>query len=383
MPSQPIDLSLPLKEEIEATAKRVAHYPIVLAVHGRTELKYSFPVSIEEPDDELFDLVIHDTLAFSCEGTPLGIVDAEGRWHTAPGSKMKSNPWQKRLEAVARLQKDCTDTMVLNVTERHDVYDLLEWTNEKAERAHLLVRALSPGKLQPQKQIREHLLDLPYAGTATMTLPPQHNRPAYTFNVYLRYDQVTVQPPPRHTQQKSIQANAIHAIEMNPRSRSRPSEWLLLTTRPLDSFEAAGECIEWYVEGFLTDAFHRALKLGCNTDAPRPEENGELESLLAGDMATAWRVFTLTQLRHEVPDAPASRILEGLQWKLLVHYVNNTPAFPEEPPTIRQAARMLGRMGGFMGRKNDDPGVQTIWYGLQRLDQLLLGFNLARQAQTE
>jgi hypothetical protein len=44
---------------------------------------------------------------------------------------------------------------------------------------------------------------------------------------------------------------------------------------------------------------------------------------------------------------------------------------PSEPPTLREATRMVARLGGFLGRKCDgEPGTQTLWLGLQRLDDL-------------
>jgi hypothetical protein len=38
---------------------------------------------------------------------------------------------------------------------------------------------------------------------------------------------------------------------------------------------------------------------------------------------------------------------------------------------VPQAVRWVAQLGGFLGRTSDgDPGVQTIWRGLRRLDDL-------------
>ena len=42
------------------------------------------------------------------------------------------------------------------------------------------------------------------------------------------------------------------------------------------------------------------------------------------------------------------------------------------PPPLRQFVRHVARLGGFLGRTHDgDPGVQTLWRGLRRLDDIV------------
>ena len=49
------------------------------------------------------------------------------------------------------------------------------------------------------------------------------------------------------------------------------------------------------------------------------------------------------------------------------------------PPSLNQAVRMVASLGGFLGRKGDgEPGTQTLWLGLQRLDDPVLGWCLRR-----
>ena len=47
------------------------------------------------------------------------------------------------------------------------------------------------------------------------------------------------------------------------------------------------------------------------------------------------------------------------------------PMPPAKPPTLREAIRLTAGLGGFLGRKCDgEPGTQTLWLGLQRLDDI-------------
>jgi Transposase Tn5 dimerisation domain len=55
----------------------------------------------------------------------------------------------------------------------------------------------------------------------------------------------------------------------------------------------------------------------------------------------------------------------------LVSFVNKSHVPPTAPPTMREAMRIVAGLGGFLGRKGDgEPGTQTLWLGLQRLDDL-------------
>ena len=96
-----------------------------------------------------------------------------------------------------------------------------------------------------------------------------------------------------------------------------------------------------------------------------------MEACLAIHLVVAWRIFHLTKLGREVPEVPCTVYFEEHEWKALVAYVTQNPAAPAQPPKLREAVRMVASLGGFMGRKGDgEPGTQTLWLGLQRLDDL-------------
>ena len=57
---------------------------------------------------------------------------------------------------------------------------------------------------------------------------------------------------------------------------------------------------------------------------------------------------------------------------------------PLTPPTLSEAVRRIAQLGGFIGRKGDgDPGVQTLWRGLTRLQDIVLGAMLVTQQQPD
>jgi hypothetical protein len=83
----------------------------------------------------------------------------------------------------------------------------------------------------------------------------------------------------------------------------------------------------------------------------------------------AWRIFHLAKLGREIPDVPCTVFFEEYEWKALHTYMRKTPVLPAAPPTLHTAMRMVGELGGFLGRKGDgEPGATTLWRGLQYLD---------------
>jgi Transposase Tn5 dimerisation domain len=65
-------------------------------------------------------------------------------------------------------------------------------------------------------------------------------------------------------------------------------------------------------------------------------------------------------------------VFEGYEWKALWVFVFKDPdAAPETTPTLRETTRMVGRLGGHLGRKSDgEPGILTMWRGLRRLPDI-------------
>ena len=48
-----------------------------------------------------------------------------------------------------------------------------------------------------------------------------------------------------------------------------------------------------------------------------------------------------------------------------------TPQKPKKSHALNEAMRVTASLGGFLGRKgNGHPGTQTLWLGLQRLDDI-------------
>jgi hypothetical protein len=53
-------------------------------------------------------------------------------------------------------------------------------------------------------------------------------------------------------------------------------------------------------------------------------------------------------------------------------FTTKKSAVPNQVPTLGEMIRSVATLGGFLGRKGDgEPGTQTLWLGLQRLDDIV------------
>ena len=150
-----------------------------------------------------------------------------------------------------------------------------------------------------------------------------------------------------------------------------PLEWLLLTTLSIETFQQAAQCVLWYRFRWLIERYHFVLKSGCRLKKLQLETAERLERALALYCIVAWRLLHLTYLAQNTPDASCEVVFQTHEWQALHAFTYKTNVLPTIPPSLHEATRLVAKLGGFLARKSDgEPGVQTIWRGLRRLDDL-------------
>jgi len=79
------------------------------------------------------------------------------------------------------------------------------------------------------------------------------------------------------------------------------------------------------------------------------------------------------------PDDSVETVLEEHEWQALYCTIHQTTELPLEPPSMGQCVRWIAKLGGFLDRKGDgEPGVKTLWRGLQRLHDIAATWQLLR-----
>lgn len=400
-----VDLDSLLEPHIAATAKRMEAHPVVLSVQDTTSLNYqTHPATeglgpINTHTDGTQGLRLHDTLAYTPDGVPLGIIDAECWARDAISTDSKSAASRARrveeTEALrwitsyvqsARLQALLPETRVVSVADREaDIFELFEKAQQTPDGPDLLIRANRSRRRRVEAEdethlLWEHIAAQPEAGVMELQIPGKGGRKARTADLTIRYAQVTLQPPRGHNG-KAITLWAVQAIESAAPEGIDAVEWLLLTTVPVEDFSQACERLSWYAVRWSIEIFHRTLKSGCRIEDRRLAEAGNLQACLALDMVVAWRVLYLTHLGRRTPDLPCSIFFEEEEWKALSAYHHRQSTPPEEEPTLGTAMRMVAKIGGFLGRKSDGhPGATVLWRGLDKLGFITDTFRLFHPA---
>jgi hypothetical protein len=336
-------------------------------------------------------LLIHDTLAFNLAGTPLGLLDVQcwardpaqfgqrAQRRHLPLAQKESVKWLRSLEAVARVQSQCPHTKIVSVGDREaDIYELFVWATAQPGRPELLIRAEHNRCVQAEHgYVWEHLAAQPLAGRKQLRVPRRSQCAARTAELELRFAQVELRAPAR-SRLPNVRLWAVWAREVGAPAGVEPVAWMLWTTLPVGDLAQAQEKLDWYARRWGIEVFHRTLKSGCQIETRQLGSADRIEGCLAIDLVVAWRIFHLTKLGRETPEVPCTVYFEALEWQALVGYIRRTALTPPQPPSLREAIRMTASLGGFLGRKADgEPGTQTIWLGLQRLDDISTAWGIA------
>ncbi len=380
-----VTMDVVLTAHTEATIERIKEHRVVLVPQDSTTLNYSTHPMTEglgptnNQDDHAIGLLLHDTLAFTEEGTPLGILDAQC-WARDPKEKGKryrrkelpieqkeSMKWLRSFQKAAQVQKLCPETMLVVIGDREsDIYELFLEARKESNSPKLLVRA---EKSRNRKVDQEFLWDVmakqKVAGSLKIHVPRRGSRKARDAWIDVRFAKVVLNAPPRYRSMPAITVWAVYVMEKAKKTIDEPIEWMLLTTAEVKRFEEAQKRVEWYSSRWGIEVYHRTLKSGCRIKDRQLETADRLETCLGVDMVVAWRIYYLTMLGRERPELPCTVFFKEVEWKALCCFVNETPIPPKDPPSIGKVVFMVAALGGHLGRKGDGfPGTQTLWRGL-------------------
>jgi Transposase DNA-binding/Transposase Tn5 dimerisation domain len=338
-------------------------------------------------------LVMHNALAFTTSGVPLGIL-SQNIW--ARGEIPEEDYQEKieRLQVTAIEEKESSKWLValketverapagvpvVTVADREsDFFEFL--THAKELRAKYLIRARTDRKLVPEDsegcvRMLDALSDTPALGNMTVEIPSNGSRKARTANIEVRAAQVTIQAPHRrgaHAKASGstdpVTVTLIGATEQSPPAGSDSISWVLLTNLPVKDFESATEKVRWYGKRWGIEIWHKVLKSGCKVEDCMLEEAARLKRYLTLFSIIGVRLMHVAYLARAHPELPATEVFSVVEIQVL--HLRVTKALPPTGPSLslREIVRMLGKLGGHLGRKGDgEPGVLILWRGWMRL----------------
>ncbi|GIW94063.1 MAG: IS4 family transposase [Pirellulaceae bacterium] len=405
-----------LEAHLQATKQRISQEKRVVVAQDTTELDLTRPEQqvagvgyLDNPARR--GLYAHIAHAFTCEGVPLGTtfiktwtrsgeewsVSSEERRKKRKAASIETKEsyrWIEGFRAVAALAQECPNTEFVCVADSEaDIYQLF-LEHEKAPGVLLLVRAChnrvakddsgniaflkdflneAPVCLQYEVLVRER-----EAKTTCEKRPRRQSRLQRKAVLEVRAASVTLQPPKQHSGDcPAIRINAVLVCERDAPAGEEPVEWILLTNFPIDTAQQVAEVVDLYCLRWQIEVYFRTLKEGCRVEKRRFEYLDRYRNFLAVAMVLAWRVLYLSRMGDTCPDISCEAIFEPSEWKAVWTVLKGEPP-PAEPPKVNEMVRMVARLGGYVDYKNrqDRPGPQTLWRGLQRMSDLSWGWDV-------
>jgi hypothetical protein len=389
-----------LKPHFQATEERVRDEPLVLVPQDTTALNYStHPATaglgrIGHASESVVGRMLHDTIALSARGLPLGLLDAR-IWarpekttrherYERPIDEKESSRWLESYRAVCAVQDRCRKTRIVVMADREsDIHDLFVEREKHRHAADLLIRSdrgrnrrVADDEAAPEL-LWNSVAEAAVVGTRELLVPPGDNRVARLTMLEVRSRPVTIVPPRRKTDLPPVKVHAILAREIEPPEKAEPIEWLLLSTVPVDSKADAFERLDWYARRWAIEVYHRILKSGCRVERRQLATAPRLSNCLAIDLVVAWRIHHLTMLGQDTPDVPCTVYFTDSEWKALTTFVTRKKEPPPLPPSLNEAVRLLGKLGGHLGRKGDgEPGSEVLWRGMARLTDIEYAYSI-------
>ena len=388
-----------LEHHRQETSKRMAAHDKVLVLQDTVFYSYGHhpnttglgPIGKDKENGGSRGLTMHHAIACTITGVPLGITsqsifarkEVSGettaekvmRAKYAPIEEKESFKWLVSLRDTMDMAPK--STKIVTVADRES--DIFEFITEAKELgSHFVLRAKWDRQLISEESagfesMMEALNAAPVAGATSIKVLSRGGTPPRTATVEIKFVQVTVRPPDRHGRSKlsastePVMLNVISTTEINPPVGVSPLSWSLITDLPVRTFNEALEKVNWYKQRWMIEIWHKVMKSGCKVEDCLLETGDRLKRYLAVISVIAYRLMRITYLARTTPDDPCTEVLSDIEWQALHVRMNKTRP-SGAPPSLKDAVRLIGRLGGHLGRKSDgEPGVTVLWRGWQRL----------------
>jgi len=390
-----------IEPHLEATAVRAFCEDKILIAQDTSYLDFSSHESVEDLGDSFENhgktikgICFHAGLAMSPTGLPLGQI-FQKQWNRTQINKDKPNHYRSMIpieqleswrwiECMEESRILIPDKQLIHVGDREaDVFELFQIANELE--VDVVIRS-NYDRVTTQNGFLFHLSEELKSVTKTkeiiVSIPSNGSRLAREAILEVRYKQIELESCPsgiktkRNERRKNTHLFVVEAKEMNPAKGIKPLSWRLLTSLEVNNFEDAVEVVKIYRMRWNIELYFKTLKSGCTIEECRLGTSSALMNYIALMSVVAWRLFWLTTAERTFPEMSCEVAFKESEWKAAWLLINRAKIKngtikaepPLTPPTLSEATRWIGMLGGFLGRKGDKkPGIKAIWQGWERL----------------
>jgi hypothetical protein len=400
-----------LEPHTTSTLKRIGDNKIILAIQDTTLLDYSTHVSTSGigaiGDGHGRGLYLHPTIATSCTGIPLGILNLqiwshdEEYYKKRKGISRKKVPledrdsykWIKSYKSLVEHQKTIENKVhFVSICDREgDIYELFHEHFKMSQTMEfppdVLVRAKNNRKLSTKSQcLWDFMEQIEIHAEYEIIVPRKKGQKERRTNLEVKFSEVEIKSPlGRPLSDGKLPDLKLYAIYCNESDKTLIKaedsiSWMLLTTMPIYNFEDAQEKINWYVNRWLIERFFKCLKSGCKTESRQLKDIHRLKSVIILDCIIAWRVLFLILIGRENLELKADILFKKEEWEVLHIRIQDRDSPPNEIPHLKTVLIQIAKLGGFLARKGDGfPGEATLTRGLRKLQELTLFYSLIKE----
>lgn len=396
-----------LAPHIEQSVDRVRAHRRVLLLQDTTYLDFTDRTKTEGLDVThrhqsstlSKGLMLHNTLAVSETGIPLGLLDQRfidrkqfhGKNHEECRQMRHSNRAIEEKESVRWLdiikgaqQYDVGDTEIIHVADREsDIYELFRDAIDLE--AKVLIRASKNRAINKETRrevpsifLFDHLHAQKEQGVINIQLQVNDKHKFRAAKVSIMFTPISMPAPPDRTVEKDgahlpmVPLYAIMASEKTPPPGHAPICWVLLTNLAVTTLEEAVEKVNWYSYRWNIEVFHKILKSGCGVEKAQLRQADRLKKYVVLKSIMAWRIFWLTRTYEAHQEENCLTVLTDDEWPILYRKIKKSRYLPPHPPTVGEIFMWIAKLGGHIGRRSDaPPGVISLWRGWQRFTEMV------------
>jgi hypothetical protein len=416
------------RPHLDCTDTRIEAQPVVLSVPDTTELDVTRPEQQVRGAGPLDGgarrgAFLHLTHAFTPDGTPLGTTHAlawardddrprnatrtRGERAAAPIEQKESFRWLLSIRQAREQAARCPGTRIVSVADSEsDVLEVIAEAMEPPRAADWIVRSCRDRALVDDLEdgagleyLRAEVRAAPVLYRQVIRVrgrsskvacedrhrrQPRESRQAV---VEVRAARVTLRAPGQKAGQlPDVTVNVVLVTEATPPEGDVAVEWVLLTSLPIGTTDQVRQIVQYYCTRWMAEVFFRVLKSGCRVERRRFEHRDRLLACVAVYLIVAWRTSYVCRLGRSCPEISCEAVFEPGEWQSVYQVVRGERP-PKRPPQLQEMVRMVAQLGSDVNRKREDePGPQTVWLGLQRLHDIALCWHAfgpgAKQTET-
>lgn len=325
-------------------------------------------------------IITYNSIAISDQGVPMSLLyqqsftrpleqlgKAKQRKLTAYEDK-ESYHWYKGITEVNKQLGN--GLRKIHIADREaDIYELFFCAYEP--NTELLIRAKHNRKLKNGGELWDTVSAKEPVAKTTIEISDKTGKKQVPIEVEIRFCTVELlRPKSSGNQYDSVEMTAIELRQVSPKLdwQEELLHWKLLTTLTVNTVAEALQCVKWYCYRWLIERFHYVLKSGTKIEELQLHQASSLQKAIHVYSIAAMRIMQLVYQSRQTPDASCEAVLTKEQWMVLHMLIHKGTPLPAHPPTLGEAVKWIGRLGGHLGRKSDGPpGLKTVWLGYQRV----------------